>query len=80
MAKQSPLWIAPTITEATDIVKFYQWLEKAELKGSTEALIIAAQALSTRSIETRTYHRQQGPRQDSRCKLCNLHPSKQSNT
>lgn len=37
---------------------FYQWLEKAGVKGSTEVLIKAAQkqALSTRSIETRIPH------------------------
>ncbi|KAF7670308.1 hypothetical protein LDENG_00271880, partial [Lucifuga dentata] len=39
------------------------WLEKAGLKDSTEALIIAAQeqALSTRSIEAGVYHSRQDP-------------------
>ncbi len=31
------------IEEVADIEKFYQWLEKAGLKDSTEALIMAAQ-------------------------------------
>ncbi|KAF7642861.1 hypothetical protein LDENG_00249410 [Lucifuga dentata] len=41
------------IEGVTDITKSYQCLEKAGLKDSTEALIMAAleQALSTRSIE-----------------------------
>ncbi len=41
------------IEEVADIGKSYQWLERAGLKDSTEALIIAAQeqALNTRSIE-----------------------------
>ena len=56
------------IEEVADIVKTYQWLEKAALKDSTEALIMAAQeqALNTRSIEARIYH----SRQDPRCRLC----------
>ena len=56
------------IEEVADIKKSYQWLEKAGLKDSTEALIMAAQeqALSTRSIEAGNYH----TRQDSRCRLC----------
>ena len=50
-----------------DIAKTYKWLEKAALKDSTEALIMAAQeqALNTRSIEARIYHN----RQDPRCRL-----------
>jgi len=41
------------IEEVTDIEKSYQWLQKAGLKDSTEALTMAAreQALSTRAIE-----------------------------
>ena len=56
------------IEEVADIKKSYQWLEKAGLKDSTEALIMAAQeqALSTRSIEVGIYH----TRQDPRCRLC----------
>ncbi len=56
------------IEEVADIKKSYQWLEKAGLKDSTEALIMAAQeqALSTRSIEAGVYH----TRQDPRCRLC----------
>ncbi|KAF7640632.1 hypothetical protein LDENG_00028300 [Lucifuga dentata] len=46
-----------------DITKSYQWLEKAGLKDSTEALIMAAQeqALRTRSIEAGVYHSRQDP-------------------
>uniref|UniRef100_A0A7N8XHF5 Reverse transcriptase domain-containing protein n=1 Tax=Mastacembelus armatus TaxID=205130 RepID=A0A7N8XHF5_9TELE len=56
------------IQEVADIEKSYRWLEKAGLKDSTEALIVAAQeqALSTRSIEAGIYH----TRQDPRCRLC----------
>ena len=51
-----------------DLGKSYQWLERAGLKDSIEALIIAAQeqALSTRSIEAGIYH----TRQDLRCRRC----------
>ncbi|KAM6449746.1 uncharacterized protein PHA67_017094 [Liasis olivaceus] len=54
--------------EVADIRKSYQWLERAGLKDSTEALIIATQkqAPSTRSIEVGVYHSRQGPR----CRLC----------
>uniref|UniRef100_A0A3B3HR86 Carbohydrate sulfotransferase n=1 Tax=Oryzias latipes TaxID=8090 RepID=A0A3B3HR86_ORYLA len=57
-----------TITEVADIKKSYQWLERAGLQDSTEALILAAQeqALSTRAIEAQIYH----TRQDPRCRLC----------
>ncbi|KAF7652694.1 hypothetical protein LDENG_00093610, partial [Lucifuga dentata] len=57
------------------IMKSYQWLEKwlkkwlcADLKDSTEALIMAAQeqVLSTRSIEAGVHH----SRQDPWCRLC----------
>ena len=43
--------------EVADIRKTYQWMEKAGLKDSTEALIMAAeeQVLNTRSIEARVY-------------------------
>ena len=56
------------IEGVADIEKSYQWLDKAGLTDSTEALIMAAQeqAVSTRSIEAGVYH----TRQDSRCKLC----------
>ncbi|CAK6977960.1 zinc-binding domain-containing protein%2C partial [Scomber scombrus] len=56
------------IEEVADINKSSQWLEKAGLRDSTEALIMAAQeqALSTRSIEAGVYH----SRQDPRCRLC----------
>ncbi|TWW62748.1 hypothetical protein D4764_04G0013950 [Takifugu flavidus] len=56
------------IEEVADIEKTYQWLTKAGLKDSTEALIMAAQeqALSTRAIEARVYH----TRPDPRCRLC----------
>ena len=48
------------IVEVADIRKSYQWLEKAGLADSTEALILAAQkqALGTRSIEAGVYHTQ----------------------
>ena len=51
-----------------DIRKYYQWLKKAGLTDSTEALILAAQeqALGTRSIEAGVYH----TRQEPRCRLC----------
>lgn len=60
------------IEEVADIEKTYQWLEKAGLKDSTEALIMAAQeqALNTRSIEAGVYH----TRQDPRCRLCKEAP------
>ncbi|TWW69252.1 hypothetical protein D4764_18G0000580 [Takifugu flavidus] len=50
--------------EVADIEKTYQWLEKAGLKDSTEALLMAAQeqALNTRSIEARVDHTRQDPR------------------
>ena len=56
------------ITKVADINKSYQWLERAGLKDSTEALIMAAQekALNTRAIEAQIYH----TRQDPRCRLC----------
>ena len=56
------------ITEVAAIKKSYQWLDRAGLKDSTEALIMAAQeqALSTRAIEAQIYH----TRQDPRCRLC----------
>lgn len=49
------------------IKKSYQWPEKAGLKDTTEAQMMAAQeqALSTKSTETRIYH----SRQDPRCRL-----------
>uniref|UniRef100_A0A3B3HW39 Reverse transcriptase domain-containing protein n=1 Tax=Oryzias latipes TaxID=8090 RepID=A0A3B3HW39_ORYLA len=61
-----------TITEVADIKKSYQWLERAGLQDSTEALILAAQeqALSTRAIEAQIYH----TRQDPRCRLCKEAP------
>ncbi|XP_055368940.1 uncharacterized protein LOC129604854 [Betta splendens] len=60
------------ITEVADLNKSYQWLERAGLKDSTEALILAAQeqALSTRAIEAQIYH----TRQDPRCRLCKEAP------
>ena len=56
------------IVEVADIGKSYQWLEKAGLTDSTDALILAAheQALGTRWIEAGVYH----TRQDPRCRLC----------
>ncbi|XP_051924320.1 uncharacterized protein LOC127602290 [Hippocampus zosterae] len=56
-----------TITEVADLKKSHQWLERAGLKDSTEALILAAQeqALNTRAIEAQIYH----TRQDPRCRL-----------
>lgn len=47
-----------------DLERSYRWLEKAGLKISTEALIMAAQgqAQSTRSIEAGVYHTRQNPR------------------
>ncbi|CAL9694852.1 unnamed protein product [Knipowitschia caucasica] len=61
-----------SITEVADLKKSYQWLEKAGLQDSTEALIMAAQeqALSTRAIEAQIYH----TRQDPRCRLCKEAP------
>ena len=60
------------IDEVADIKKFYQWLEKAGLKDSMEALIMAAQdqELSTGSIEAGIYH----IRQDPSCRLCKEAP------
>jgi len=51
-----------------DIEKSYQWQDEADLKDSTEVLIMAAQeqALKQRVIEARVYHTRQG----SRCRLC----------
>lgn len=42
-----------------------EWLEKAGLKESTEALIVEAQGLSTRQIDA-------GVQQDQRCRLCKV--------
>lgn len=57
------------ITKVADLSKTYQWLEKADLKDNTEALILAAQeqALKTRAIEAKIYK----TRQDPKCRLCN---------
>ncbi|KAK7906619.1 hypothetical protein WMY93_015231 [Mugilogobius chulae] len=54
------------ITEVADLKISYQWLERAGLKDSTEALILAAQeqALSTRAIEAQIYHTRQDPSPD----------------
>lgn len=56
------------IEEVADIEKSYQWLGRAGLKGSTEALTMAVQeqALSIRSVEAGIYQ----IRDDSRCRLC----------
>ena len=53
----------------TDIGRTYQWLAKAGMKDSTEALIMAAQeqALNTRFIESGVHHTRQDPRW-RRCK------------
>jgi hypothetical protein len=53
------------------MAKTYQWLEKTDIRDSTEALIMAAQeqALKTRAIEAKIYH----TRQDPRCRLCKQH-------
>ncbi|XP_051911362.1 uncharacterized protein LOC127593748 [Hippocampus zosterae] len=61
-----------TITEMADLKKSYQWLERASLRDSTEALILAAQeqALSTRAIDAQIYH----TRQDPMCRLCKEAP------
>ncbi|TWW73493.1 hypothetical protein D4764_15G0008870 [Takifugu flavidus] len=50
------------------IEKTYQWLAKAGLKDSTEALLMAPQeqALSTKAIEARVYHTTEDPG----CRLC----------
>ncbi|CAJ1059649.1 uncharacterized protein LOC127604228 [Xyrichtys novacula] len=60
------------IAEVADMSKSYQWLERAGLKDSTEALIMGAQeqALSARAIKAQLYH----TRQDPRCKLCKEGP------
>ena len=52
------------IVKVADIRKSYQWLEKAGLTDSTEALILAAQEaeLCTRLIEAGVYHTRQDPR------------------
>ena len=61
------------IEEVADIEKTYQWLEKAGLRDSTEALIMAAQeqALGTRAIEAKIYK----SRSDPRCRLCKDAPA-----
>ena len=53
-----------TNKEVADIIKIYQWLEKAGLRDSTEALIMAAQeqAFNTRPIEARVCHTRRNPR------------------
>ena len=55
------------IEEVVDTGKTYKWLEKAALKDSTEALIMAEQeqALNTRLIEAKVNQ----TRQDPRCRL-----------
>ena len=60
------------IEGAADVEKSYQWLGKAGLRDSTEALIMAAQeqALSIRSIEVGIYHTSE----DSRCWLSKGRP------
>ncbi len=54
--------------EVADTEKSHQWLEKAGLKDSPEALTTAAQAqaLSVKSIEVAVNH----TRQDPGCRLC----------
>ena len=58
--------------EVSDMEKTYQWMEKAGLKDSTEALLMAAQeqALNTRAIEAGVYH----TRPDPRCRRCREEP------
>ena len=52
------------IEEVADIRKTNQWQEKADLRDSTEALIIAAQEQALKTMEV--YH----TRQDLMCRLC----------
>lgn len=61
-------WIA----EVADMTEFYQWLERAGLKDSTEALILVVQeqGLNIRGIEAQIYF----TRQDPRIRLCNEAP------
>jgi len=56
------------IEEVADIEKSHQWPEKAGLRDSTEALIMAAQeqALSIRARMAGVYN----TRQDFRCRMC----------
>lgn len=58
------------IAQVTGLTESYQWVERARLKGSTEALIMAAQeqTLSTRTIEAQIYN----TRQDSMCSWYSL--------
>ncbi|TWW61002.1 hypothetical protein D4764_05G0010920 [Takifugu flavidus] len=67
------------IEEVADIEKTYQWLTKAGLKDSTEALLMAVQeqALSTRAIEARVYHTRQ---EKTRGADCVEMPLRQSST
>lgn len=60
------------IEEVADINKSFQGLDRAELKDSTETLIIEAQkqSLSTEAIENRVHHM----RQDLGCGLCKAAP------
>ena len=53
--------------DVADIKKTYQWLERAGLRDSTEAVIMAAreQVLNTRLIEVGVYH----TRHDQRSRL-----------
>ena len=59
------------VTKVADLGKTYQWLNKANFKANTEALIMAAQeqALNTRAIAAEIYHTTQDPR----CRLCGEH-------
>ena len=65
----SSAWVSP-VEEVTDAGKTYQWLEKAGLKDSIEALIMPAQeqTLITKSKEI------YDTRQDRRCRLCKEAP------
>lgn len=43
MEDQAPTWYAPLIgRKVADIKKSYSWQEKADLKNTTEALIVAS--------------------------------------
>ena len=59
------------ILDVADLEQTYQWLEKCDIRDSTEALIMAAQeqAVKTRAIEAKIWH----TRQDSKCRLCKQH-------
>ena len=59
------------VSEVADMTRTYQWLNKNNIRGNTEALILAAreQVLNTTAMAHKIYHTVQ----DSNRRLCKQH-------